>query len=86
MKAVLGVVDMPHQRAALLIRVIHQNKGKLSKGKRDSFSELSDEEISRIESAINTATQQFQPAEANPALIQTRMQVSKARTVRCMEI
>jgi hypothetical protein len=63
MKAVMGIVDMPNQRASLLVRLIHQNKGKLSKAKRDSFSELSDEEISRIESAIKAAAQQFQPAE-----------------------
>lgn len=63
MKAVMGVVDMPNQRASLLIRLIHQNNAKLSKGKRDSFPELSDEEISRIESAIETAAQQFQLAE-----------------------
>ena len=63
MKAVMGIVDMPNQRASLLVRLIHQNKGKLSKAKRDSFSELSDEEISRIESAIKAAAQQVQPAE-----------------------
>jgi len=63
MKAVMGVVDMPNQRAALLIRLIHQNEGKLSKGKRAAFSELSDEEISKIESAIQVAAQQFQLAE-----------------------
>jgi Fic/DOC family len=59
-KSVMGIVDMPNQRAALLIRLIHQNKGKLSKGKRDSFSELSDEEIHKIEAAIKAATEQFQ--------------------------
>jgi Fic/DOC family len=63
MKAVMGVVDMPNQRASLLIRLIHQNKGELSKGKRDSFSELSDAEIGKIESAIKVAAQQFQPPE-----------------------
>lgn len=64
MKAVMGVVDMPNQRAALLIRLIHQNKGKLSKAKRDFFSELSDEEIRRIESAVTNVAQKFQPTEA----------------------
>ncbi|HET6180716.1 MAG TPA: Fic family protein [Candidatus Sulfotelmatobacter sp.] len=63
MKAVMSVVDMPNQRASLLIRLIHQNKGRLSKEKRDSFSELSDEEIGKIEAAIKVAAQQFQPAE-----------------------
>lgn len=60
MKSVMGIVDMPNQRAGLLIRLIHQNKGKLSQGKRDSFSELSDEEIHKIEAAIKAATEQFQ--------------------------
>lgn len=59
----MGIVDMPNQRAALLIKLIHQNKGKLSKGKRDSFSELSDEEIHKIETAIKAATQQFQTTD-----------------------
>jgi hypothetical protein len=62
-KSVMGIVDMPNQRAALLIKLIHQNKGKLSKGKRDSFSELSDEEIHKIETAIKAATQQFQATD-----------------------
>src|SRR5260370_34426453 len=60
MKSVMGIVDMPNQRAGLLIRLIHQNKGKLSQGKRDSFSELSDEEIHKIEAAIKAASEQFQ--------------------------
>ena len=60
MKSVMGIVDMPNQRAALLIKLIHQNKGKLSKGKRDSFSELSDEEIHKIETAIKESSLQFQ--------------------------
>lgn len=59
-KSVMAIVDMPNQRAALLIKLIHQNRGKLSKGKRDSFSELTDQEIRKIETAIKAATQQFQ--------------------------
>jgi len=66
MKSVMGIVDMPNHRASLLIRLIHQNKGKLSKGKRESFAELSDEEISKIESAIRVAAQQVQAT--GPAL------------------
>ena len=63
MKSVMGIVDMPNQRAALLIRLIHQNRGRLSKAKRDSFSELSEEEINKIEVAIMMAAQQFQATE-----------------------
>jgi hypothetical protein len=52
LRAVLNIVDMPNRRASLLIRLILQNKGKLSKGKRASFSEITDEEISRIEAVV----------------------------------
>jgi hypothetical protein len=52
LRAVLNIVDMPNRRASLLIRLILQNKGKLSKGKRAAFSEISDEEIDRIEEAV----------------------------------
>jgi hypothetical protein len=59
MKSVMGIVDMPNQRASLLIKLIHQNKGELSEGKRELFAELSDEEIGKIEFAIKAAAQQF---------------------------
>jgi hypothetical protein len=59
LRSVMDIVDMPNQRTSLLIRLIHQNAGKLSKGKRGTFAELSDEEIGRIESAIKTAAEQF---------------------------
>jgi hypothetical protein len=54
-RSVMEIVDMPNQRAALLVRLVHQNKGKLSKAKRQIFNELKDEEIDRIESAIRSA-------------------------------
>jgi hypothetical protein len=40
------------KRASLLVRLIIQNKGKLAKNKRDLFSEITDEELEKIESAI----------------------------------
>ena len=46
------IVDMPDKRASLLVRLIIQNKGKLAKNKRDLFSEITDEELEKIESAI----------------------------------
>ena len=63
MKAVMEIVDMPNQRAALLIKLIHQNKGRLSNSKRVSFSEISEEEIQRIETAIRDAAEKFQAGE-----------------------
>ena len=53
-KRVMEIVDMPNQRAALLVRMIHQNNGKLQEEKRQQFAELTDEEIGKIVSAIQT--------------------------------
>jgi len=52
MLAVKDVVDMPDQHASLLVRLILQNHGRLSKAKRVQFQELADEEIAAIEAAI----------------------------------
>jgi hypothetical protein len=52
MEAVKEVVDMPAPRASLLVRLVLQNHGQLSKGKRGQFTELKDEEIAAIEAAI----------------------------------
>jgi Fic family protein len=46
------IVDMPDKRASLLVRLIMQNKGRLAKNKRDLFSEVTDEELAKIEKAI----------------------------------
>jgi hypothetical protein len=46
------IVDMPDKRASLLVRLIMQNKGALAKSKRDLFSEITDDELGRIEQAI----------------------------------
>jgi hypothetical protein len=52
LRATLNIVDMPNRRASLLVRLILQNKGKLSKGKRASFAEITDQEVDRIEAAV----------------------------------
>ncbi len=50
---VMNIVDMPDRRAFLLVRLILQNRGTLSKNKREKeFSELTDGEITSIEKAI----------------------------------
>src|SRR2546430_2357619 len=51
------IVDMPDKRASLLVRLIMQNKGRLTKNKRDMFSEVTDEELARIEKAIARAVE-----------------------------
>ena len=45
---------MPDKRASLLVRLILQNKGRLAKNKRDLFSEVTDEELTKIEKAIDS--------------------------------
>jgi hypothetical protein len=52
MRKALEVVDMPDRRASLLVRLILQNRGKLSRGKRASFAEIKDDELHRIEEAV----------------------------------
>lgn len=55
MEGVRAVVDMPDRRASLLIRLMLQNSGHLSKTKRDQFKELRDEEIAAMEQAVQAA-------------------------------
>jgi len=62
-KSVMEIVDMPNQRAALLVRLIHQNKGRLSKAKRQLFAELTDDEVRKIESAITAAGEATGPEQ-----------------------
>lgn len=62
--AVRAIVDMPDRRASLLIRFCMQNGNRLSNNKRGQFAELSDDEISRIEEAIQRITLEEQNALA----------------------
>lgn len=50
--AAKNVVDMPDRRASLLVRLVIQNQGRLSKSKRSQFAEISDTELAAIEAAI----------------------------------
>jgi len=50
--AAKDVVDMPDRRASLLVRLVIQNQGHLSKSKRPQFTEISDMELAAIEAAI----------------------------------
>jgi hypothetical protein len=43
---------MPDRRASLLVRLILQNQGTLSKSQRPDFAELSDAELASIEAAV----------------------------------
>lgn len=50
--SVREIVDMPDRRASLFVRLCLQNNGRLSRTKRSQFSELSDDEVSRMEAAV----------------------------------
>jgi Fic family protein len=54
MKGVRTVVDMPDRRAALLIRLMLQNNGSLSKSKRNQFAELTDAEVAAMETIVQS--------------------------------
>lgn len=58
---VTGVVDMPDRRASLFVRLCLQNNGRLSRTKRAQFSELSDEEVRRMEAAVQRAMEAHSP-------------------------
>lgn len=63
MAAVQKIVDMPQARASLLIRLILQNHGALSRNKRRLFLELKDDEIAQIEEAIRATSENAEVAE-----------------------
>lgn len=52
MKSIERIIDMPNKRASLLLQLVLQNSGKLAKGKRDHFAEVTDLEIQKIEDAV----------------------------------
>lgn len=47
--AIQQIADIPDRMIDQLIRVLHNNGGRMSKRKRDKFEKLTDEEIARIE-------------------------------------
>lgn len=55
-RAISEVVDLPSRKRQLMVRLLHHNRGRLSKNKRASeFPELTDDEIARIEIAFSEA-------------------------------
>jgi hypothetical protein len=52
LSAVRNIVDMPDRRASLFVRLCLQNGGRLSKGKRDLFDEITDGELDALQDAI----------------------------------
>ncbi len=66
MIAAKDVVDMPDRRASLLVRLVIQNQGCLSKSKRSQFTEISDTELAAIEAAIQRVVDR--PREAGTGM------------------
>ena len=57
-KALNGLLDWPAHGLELFIRVVHQNKGRLSKSRRDShFDWMKEEEIETAEQLVSNAFQ-----------------------------
>jgi len=54
-EAVRDIVDMPDRHLDRLLRLLHQNGGRLSKRKKALFGELHDDELTRIEEAYQNA-------------------------------
>ena len=78
--ATMEVVDMPDRQASLLVRLILQNKGHLSRAKRTTFSELSDQEISAIEAAVASCAKDSLSGELTPAADTMAIDVHDKRT------
>lgn len=53
---IVAIVDMPERKRELILRRLHENKGRLGRKSRErDFSELTDNEITRIEEAFRAA-------------------------------
>jgi hypothetical protein len=46
---------MPDRKLDTLIKLLHQNRGTLSKNKRDLFKELTDDELERLKTRFRTS-------------------------------
>lgn len=56
-----AIVDLPDRQLDLMIKLLHQNNGKLSKAKRSRFPSLHDDEISAMESAYRSLLSTAEP-------------------------
>jgi hypothetical protein len=56
MSAAQEVIDMPDRRTSLFVRLCLQNGGRLAKGKRDLFKEITDKELAALQDAIQAVT------------------------------
>ena len=55
-RSISEVVDLPNRKQQLILKLLHQNGGRLSKKKREGeFPELTDAEVTAIEEAFQSA-------------------------------
>jgi hypothetical protein len=54
-KGVRAVVDMPNKKISLFVKLTMQNEGRLPKGRRRAFAELTNKEIAEMEAAVQSA-------------------------------
>ena len=52
-----AIVDMPNRKLSLFVRLTMQNDGKLPKGRRKLFAELTNQEVAAMEAAVQAALQ-----------------------------
>jgi hypothetical protein len=52
LSAVQDIIDMPDRRVSLFVRLCLQNGGRLTKAKRDLFEELTDDELTALQNAV----------------------------------
>lgn len=63
LREVVSIVDMPDRRAALLVRLLLQNGGRLSAAKPPQFAELSADEVAAMEQAVRAAMEANRPSD-----------------------
>jgi hypothetical protein len=64
-RGVREIVDLPDRRLDLLLRLLHQNGGRLSITKRSQFAELADGEVAQIEEVFAEAFRGWKTAPLN---------------------
>ena len=65
-RSVTAIVDLPNKRAALLVRLLLQNGGRLSNSKRPMFAELTTAEVAAMEQAVQGIIQEYGEFGAPP--------------------
>ena len=66
-RRIMDAVEMPDRLAEDLVMFVRQNKGKLSKNRREhEFKELTDDEVTRLERIVGDAFEGFEESAVEP--------------------